>query len=1383
MAHGDTILVLNASSVAYVHTAFALSAFSLALVIGTYLHYHKIVKNEWYGYPQEWFPSVSATIGDYYPERPIFQILIALTSGPRMLLVFLSYIFQTHFSPKSSRTGSNFIALCGFLRTISCGGWVYVTSSDNHFWHDVMMITYLVLTIPWQIGNIVLSPETVFRTGNKYRRRFSALFFISIVPLVYFFLQHKVKRVPGAYTKYAFIEWGLILYDVLYDSCTIMDFSHFDFALLVTPKDKSNLSQGLADSKNYSSRAAVSSIGDGHVRKIPFTTLTKIIPNVTILSEMMKFSAQVYMGFVFWTALTALGPTIFYFSVWSMGLDGQEVLLFASTAPFLLCLPFCKCLFLKLLPLLRLLSLLSIASYLIDWNRFYDDSVLRLQLTALAVSLVTVYQVIQLFLSRGHLELEKRTTALGIGLVLSVLVKYANYSLNPMWPIMRMNNGGHNRLGVVLGILASLCSENEEPINKNTTKQAKDLSLNFDSPISFVHPHPSWWRAVFGFAGIMFMLHTLCTDSGTIISWAWDGYPITGPTPLRHGCLMIGALCTGLFLPHARIGTMLESCSWLLVGCLGAFGLHNFNGWLGFLSGLLLCIFCLSVFGRYLKALVLSSQSAGWSKVGAGFGLGYLLYGLMELGHTFTVAYAFVPGGEAFRERTNIVLIVTMSLISLGFFQSNAGFPSGGWHQEVKQKRFTKIVKRFLAFLIAGSVMVMVKREISKHEVKPYDSETNTFKAGIWTVHFGIDSGMWESQRRIRDIIQELQLDVVGLLESDLQRIVMGNRDLTQFISEDLGMYVDIGPGPNKHTWGAALLSKFPILNSTHYLLPSPKGELAPAIHATLDMWGTAVDVIISHNGQEQDRLDRTLQSTKLAEIMRSAYPKPFVFLGYVVSRPHEPRPAPYQILVEDGKMLDIERWDFDRWCEYILFRGLKRLGYARVTRGSKPAVTDTELQVGLFQVPPSWVIVDPDKDPSNYLKVGPQMIPPKTRFSEKVGSPNGYKGHRYHVLREQIRFGWTKVITWLSFISFIDSSVIVSLMSPQSLVSSDLPSQHTLIKKLTPVVIWHGLGDAYNNRGLKRLAEEIEIRYPGTSVYLIRLAESNHQDSRATWFGSANDQVESVCNQLSQIGELVNGFDGIGLSQGGQLLRAYVERCNSPKVRNLITLGSQHMGISGFRSCQGPLDFSCHALHKLIDSGTVYSSYAQHNVIPAQYFRDQVNLEPYLENNQFLRDINNERWNDTQPIDGVGTNHSQLFDRLKDEPPPRYEPRNQTYKRNFQSLSNFVMFQFTQENLVLPPTSAFFTIPNLTHARLPDILDPIPIALQDLPIYKEDYIGLKVLDQAGKIHYGTCIGEHMMIDEDCWNDVMDWLGDGHSKQASNLIASSSMTEQLTLQI
>ena len=57
------------------------AAFLGALLVGCSLHYRKIVKNAWFGYPDEWFPSVSATIGDEYPERSIFQLLIAITAG------------------------------------------------------------------------------------------------------------------------------------------------------------------------------------------------------------------------------------------------------------------------------------------------------------------------------------------------------------------------------------------------------------------------------------------------------------------------------------------------------------------------------------------------------------------------------------------------------------------------------------------------------------------------------------------------------------------------------------------------------------------------------------------------------------------------------------------------------------------------------------------------------------------------------------------------------------------------------------------------------------------------------------------------------------------------------------------------------------------------------------------------------------------------------------------------------------------------------------------------------------------------------------------------------------------------------------------------------
>ena len=199
---------------------------------------------------------------------------------------------------------------------------------------------------------------------------------------------------------------------------------------------------------------------------------------------------------------------------------------------------------------------------------------------------------------------------------------------------------------------------------------------------------------------------------------------------------------------------------------------------------------------------------------------------------------------------------------------------------------------------------------------------------------------MWSSERRIRDLIKDAEIDVIGLLETDLQRIIMGNRDTTQFLAEDLGMYVDYGPGPNKHTWGAALLSKFPIVNSTHHLLPSPVGELAPAIHATIDAYGSLIDIFVFHSGQEEDPEDRRLQTEYLSELMGSS-PRPSILLSYLVTKPKKGNYNTY-VSPKSG-MRDIEPTDGDRWCEYILYKGLKRLGYARISRST---ITDTELQV-----------------------------------------------------------------------------------------------------------------------------------------------------------------------------------------------------------------------------------------------------------------------------------------------------------------------------------------------------------------------------------------------------------------------------------------------------
>jgi hypothetical protein len=87
----------------------------------------------------------------------------------------------------------------GIIRTVACGGWVYITSTDDHLTHDIAMILYLLCTLPWQLG-VLYSSAKANQTAVKWRRSLTSAFFITLPPMIYFFIQHKVHRIPGGKT-------------------------------------------------------------------------------------------------------------------------------------------------------------------------------------------------------------------------------------------------------------------------------------------------------------------------------------------------------------------------------------------------------------------------------------------------------------------------------------------------------------------------------------------------------------------------------------------------------------------------------------------------------------------------------------------------------------------------------------------------------------------------------------------------------------------------------------------------------------------------------------------------------------------------------------------------------------------------------------------------------------------------------------------------------------------------------------------------------------------------------------------------------------------------------------------------------------------------------
>ena len=130
------------------------------------------------------------------------------------------------------------------------------------------------------------------------------------------------------------------------------------------------------------------------------------------------------------------------------------------------------------------------------------------------------------------------------------------------------------------------------------------------------------------------------------------------------------------------------------------------------------------------------------------------------------------------------------------------------------------------------------------------------------------------------------------------------------------------------------------------------------------------------------------------------------------------------------------------------------------------------------------------------------------------------------------------------------------------------------------------------------------------------------------------------------------------------------------------------------------------------------WTEFVQRQVVPAQYFRDPEDLENYLESSNFLADVNNER---------VG--------------------KNATYKENLKRLNKFAMYMFDEDTTVIPKESAYFGGRNATSEEV--------LKVEDTALYKEDWIGLKYLDEKKRLDFEIAKGGHMQfadgVLEDCF--------------------------------